>query len=380
MGKNNRQRRQEKRRKREQHRVNRGHAPFGPGGVRYRADELSTDFLVRAAARSLAEEDQRHTSELIADLADRPDATRMAAQALRDLLDDLGASCWEAPLVTNVVRRRLSARHARLVGGGLCGPDDVEPALHVMALLLRLPALPPLPRPPEVDDTAAKILGRVRGLLAKAESTTFPEEAEALSAKAQQLMARHAIDHAMAGADVAHEVPSGRRVPLEDPYAHAKARLLNAVAIANRCRSVHVIGLGHATVLGFESDLVAVELLFTSLLVQANRAMLVAGRENRSQRQRGFRDSFLSAYGARVGQRLEAATAAEVEGADTDHGGRLLPVLVARTDVVDEAVSAMFGDRLVARPARISDHRGWLAGQAAADLADLAVGPAVRAG
>ena len=35
-----------------------------------------------------------------------------------------------------------------------------------------------------------KVLGRVRALLAKAESTTFPEEAEALTAKAQELMAR----------------------------------------------------------------------------------------------------------------------------------------------------------------------------------------------
>ena len=37
------------------------------------------------------------------------------------------------------------------------------------------------------------MLERVRALLAKAESTTFPEEADALTAKAQQLMTRHAL-------------------------------------------------------------------------------------------------------------------------------------------------------------------------------------------
>ena len=39
-----------------------------------------------------------------------------------------------------------------------------------------------------------KITERVRALLAKAESTTFPDEAEAFTAKAQELIAQHAID------------------------------------------------------------------------------------------------------------------------------------------------------------------------------------------
>jgi hypothetical protein len=68
-----------------------------------------------------------------------------------------------------------------------------------------------------------------------------------------------------------------------------------------------------------------------------------------------------------------------VAGADNGSGGRLLPVLAARTDAVDDAVDAMFGDRLVAMETRIRDSHGWVAGHAAADLADLAVGPEVRA-
>ena len=45
-----------------------------------------------------------------------------------------------------------------------------------------------------------RMLGRVRALLAKAESTEFPEEAEALSARAQELMARYSIDYAVLAA------------------------------------------------------------------------------------------------------------------------------------------------------------------------------------
>ncbi|MDP9441581.1 MAG: DUF2786 domain-containing protein, partial [Actinomycetota bacterium] len=45
--------------------------------------------------------------------------------------------------------------------------------------------------PDSIDD---RILSRVRALLAKAESTEFAPEAEAFTEKAQELMARYAID------------------------------------------------------------------------------------------------------------------------------------------------------------------------------------------
>ena len=49
------------------------------------------------------------------------------------------------------------------------------------------------------------------------------------------------------------------------------------VAAANRCRAVWHRSLGLCTVLGFPGDLDAVELLVTSLLVQATTAMVQAG-------------------------------------------------------------------------------------------------------
>ncbi len=405
MGKNNRQRRQEKQRRHERRRAERAQAPgraggdrsgpsdrpppsgpgrrgtgpSGPGGVRYRADEMPTAFLVNGAALALAEGDEERATGLLAQLPARADARRLTAQAVSSAVARLVEASWDMRLVANVVRRRLTARHTRIVTDGLDGADDVRPAVEVLGVLLRLPSLPPLPATTQVDEGQAKVLAKVRGLLAKAESTTFPQEAEALSAKAQELMARHAIDHALASAGARPEEPSGRRIPLQDPYADAKSLLLGAVARANRCQSIHVVQLAHATVLGFESDLMAVEVLFTSLLVQASRAMLAAGRDDPRSRQRGFRSSFLSAYATRIGQRLEDSTADQVADVDAGEGGRLLPVLAARRDAVEDAVDAMFGDGLVSRHTRISDPRGWVAGHAAADVADLAVGPEVRA-
>jgi hypothetical protein len=125
-----------------------------------------------------------------------------------------------------------------------------------------------------------KMTERVRALLAKAESTTFPDEAEAFTAKAQELIARHAIDLALLGTDRTDRLPEGdavgRRVLIDDPYGKAKSMLLTAIAKANGCKTVWSNELGVSTVFGAPNDLDAVELLFASLLTQATAAMTTA--------------------------------------------------------------------------------------------------------
>ncbi len=87
--------------------------------------------------------------------------------------------------------------------------------------------------------------------------------------------------------------------------------VLQTVAKANRCRTIWHKELGMSTVFGFMADLDAVELLFTSLLVQANAAMLRAGAKRDAHgrsRTRAFRQSLLLAYATRIGERLSQAT------------------------------------------------------------------------
>src|SRR4029450_4488655 len=112
---------------------------------------------------------------------------------------------------------------------------------------------------------------------------------------------------------------SGRRIGIDDPYARARVTLLSEVARANRCRAVWSRGLGFATLFGDEGALDAVEVLSTSLLVQATRAMVVArppgtgvGRRAAPSgaATRSFRQAFPVAYAHRIGERLRA-------GADT---------------------------------------------------------------
>ncbi len=265
--------------------------------------------------------------------------------------------------------------------------------LHLLRTLPRLERLGPLPgtavqpprqrRPPGSAEVDERILSRVRALLAKAESTTFEAEAETFTAGAQALMARHSIDAALLAAthDGREDAPQGRRIGIDNPYEAPKALLLAAVADANRCRTVWSRGLGFTTVLGFAADLDAVETLFTSLLVQATQAMTREGsrtdRHGRS-RTRAFRQSFLSAFAARIGERLTEVTHTETDKAAKATGAsgsrQLVPLLAARSAAVEEAVQTMFPD-LVTRPLGLgSDAEGWHSGRSAANRAAIGSG------
>lgn len=267
--------------------------------------------------------------------------------------------------------------------------EVVECAVELLVMLDRLPPLPMLCPPPGSAGRGGaggpraaswagdqRMLDRVRALLAKAESTGFPEEAEAFTAKAQELMARHSIDHALlAASTAAAEEPAGRRIGIDNPYEAPKALLLDAVASANACRAVWSKDFGFATVMGYPTDLDAVELLYTSLLVQATTAIVHAGtRRDRYGRSstRSFRQSFLTAYAQRIGERLRGATENVSREARRQPGAaaNLLPVLAARDDAVRGAFETMF-PALSTRTVAVSNLEGWASGRASADRASL---------
>ncbi|MET7922753.1 DUF2786 domain-containing protein [Streptomyces sp. NPDC005349] len=247
--------------------------------------------------------------------------------------------------------------------------------LELYRLLLRLPpieAVGPVPGESVARPVAGepRELARIRALLAKAEATAYPPEAEALAAKAQELMTRHSVDAALLAARThAKDTPVACRIGVDAPYETAKAALLDAVASANRCRAVWNSGFGFSTVVGFESDLEAVELLHTSLLVQGTAAMTRAEAEQRAggrKRTKTFRQAFLAAYAHRIGDRL-AAVAEEVTGRSQEGG--LLPVLAARDVAVSGRTDDMFPQTVTTRVRGVSDGAGWAEGVAAADRA-----------
>ena len=235
------------------------------------------------------------------------------------------------------------------------------------------------PAAPSAGDTDP-VLERIRALLAKAESTDFEAESLAFTAKAQELMTRHAIDLAMVerlSADEA-DAPVAVRVPVDAPYADAKSWLLQVVAKASRCRSVFHSRLDLSTIVGFPTDVSAVELMFTSLLVQAQTAMAEAaanapaGTRTRSQ---SYRSAFLLSYTDRIADRLAEINRSVMAEAETTHGRSLLPVLASREDRVDQAVDERFGETIVESRVRSGfDLAGQVSGRLAADRAQLNFG------
>lgn len=354
-------------------------------------------------------------------LAADPDADAELALRGEEFVASAWRRGWQPADVVRLVRRELDDVHVRLVSTLITAqaPNDrprgprwrdqltdltATPApqrtdrfthatalLELYRLLLTLPTLESLDeqqtRPGEGarrerERPESRMLPRIRALLAKAEATGFPEEAEALSAKAQELMARHSIDEALlaAGAPAA-DAPRACRLGVDAPYEEAKAVLLHAVADANRCRAVWNEALGFSTVVGFEPDLEAVELLYTSLLVQAATAMTKAEAAQRAKgrnRTKTFRQSFLAAYAHKTGTRLAAAAAAETADAAatrTTTAAPLLPVLATRDLAVTAHLDQMFPTTTTTRLRGVTDEAGWTEGTAAADRAALHTHP-----
>jgi len=314
----------------------------------------------------------------------------------------LAAAGWPPPDLAQLVRRHLGERHLSM----LCAALHEEGRLHRRRDHAWIGAVNALgaERPLVVDssDALASALGlaavmthaplltdsvavgsqtgegtehprlrQVRALLAKAESTDSEHEAEALYAKAQELITRHALGHLLGGERVSADArsPTVRRVWLDAPYVAAKASLVAAVASANRCRTAFAQRHAFIVVVGSTSDLDAVELLSTSLLVQADLAMARHGSRsapNGSSRTRSFRQSFLASYAARIGERLRAASEASARA-----GGHL-PVLRSQEEKVAQAFARLV-PHAAGRAPSVSNGEGWRAGRVAADLAHLDV-------
>lgn len=246
----------------------------------------------------------------------------------------------------------------------------------------RWPAEGPAPTAQPATPAAAadpKMLNRIRGLLTKAERTEFTEEAETFTAKAQELMTRYAIDAALLRTR-AHAGPANvrsRRVHLDNPYVTEKVHLLTAIGEANRVRTVWFGDLSIAVAVGTPVDLQQVDLLFTSLLVQANRTLQSTAAQGRSgARTTAFRKAFLAGFASRVGQRLREADARATEAAAADESmpvSDLLPILATTSAAVEAEFNRLFPGTRRSR-ARSVDAGGWHAGRAAADDASLTPG------
>lgn len=153
-----------------------------------------------------------------------------------------------------------------------------------------------------------KLVDRIRKLLNKAEGTTNEHEAAAFMAKAQLLMAQHAIEE--------HELDPQERsegittvtvhIPKSTPGTQAERLLLQSAAKANRCVSWFLSGSSANPVVGFESDVEFTVMLYKSLSTQMASAFMRTPR-GLGVHGRTWRTSFCNGYANEVSDRLMAA-------------------------------------------------------------------------
>lgn len=228
-----------------------------------------------------------------------------------------------------------------------------------------------------------KMLERVRSLLAKAERASTDHERDAYNAKAAELIAKYGIDEALAAAE-RHERPAvgDRVIGMPAPFARDKALLLHAIAVPLGVQTVLTQRPGFDAAVhlfGTESDLDRVEILFTSLLVQAMRELVRQRPTDPGESVAAYRRSWLVGYAAKIKQRLEGVEVEAQQQAQAEHTGMSTELVLADRDQLVRQVMTERYPRL--RQGRIRrSGRGAADGAAAGQRADLGTGRHVGAG
>jgi hypothetical protein len=162
------------------------------------------------------------------------------------------------------------------------------------------------------SQVADPLLARVRKLLAKAEDAgVTAAEAQALTAKAAELMAKYGIDRARLAAERPEtDRPGDRVIDVGNPWARVQAHLLCGLASALRCQCVILPRPGPGSrihMFGFSSDLERTDVLYTSLLIQMWQGLAAAEVPAWSRSPRAWRRSWLLGFAAAVVARVRAA-------------------------------------------------------------------------
>jgi hypothetical protein len=220
------------------------------------------------------------------------------------------------------------------------------------------------------------LLDRVRKLLAKAEAEgVTPPEAEALTAKAAELMARYGIDRArLAASRPDTDRPGNRIIDIANPWAQIRAHLLAGLAGAMRCQCVLLSTSrpgARIHVFGYASDLERADILYTSLLLQMARGLTTTVVPAGVRSPRAWRRSWLLGFVSAVITRVRTAEERAAAGAEGEEqaGPSTALVLADRALVVRRQLEEAYP---VTRKTRITySGRGYSAGYAQGQRADI---------
>lgn len=223
-------------------------------------------------------------------------------------------------------------------------------------------------------------LDTVRKLLNKAERASTEHEAEAFRAKAMELMQRYSIDEALLSADHDTGDKIGSRRYVIRGWVKPKGEMLAWVGTTFGCQTIKhgnesSIGTAVLTMYGWESDLAMVEVLFTSLEIQAMRALNQAKiehmRSGSTVNTQAYTRSFLVGFASTVARRLEDQRKSVVQ----EHAGSGAElVLVDRSVAVDVHFKQANPRVRIIQTSTVTAGSGFTSGVTAGQRADLGQG------
>ncbi|MFB7651457.1 MULTISPECIES: DUF2786 domain-containing protein [unclassified Streptomyces] len=222
-------------------------------------------------------------------------------------------------------------------------------------------------------------LATIQALLAKAEHPATPEaEAENARDRAMEMMAKYGVDEALlSDGQPSRDGITDRYVDLPNPWAMSRVRLMCFIADAVGCKAVHMGvqgagGVRRVHLIGYESDVQRVEILYTSLVLQMLGGLGAQVIPFGVRSARAWRNSWQLGFIERVTDRLEAIeqaarAAASGETSATGRSGEL--VLADRAAMVESAFRQEH-PRTRTRGGSYSGN-GYGDGAAAGDRADI---------
>ncbi|MEU9044121.1 DUF2786 domain-containing protein [Kitasatospora sp. NPDC048343] len=226
------------------------------------------------------------------------------------------------------------------------------------------------------------MLAKVRAILAKAEDpAASPEEAQAYFAKAAALMAKYGIEQAML-ADAKPEIdrPTKRVIVESGSYVLDRVNLLMSINDALGGQSARWRTwdrdarkyVQKVELHGFESTLDRVEMLYTSLMLQALNGMK-HGIPGMGESTTAYRKTWLAGFRSAVYRRLtdserQAAAEADLTLPVGSRSAEL--VLASRDDAILAQFKAAHPKIRTAAKRRLTGS-GWNAGNAAGRRADF---------
>jgi Protein of unknown function (DUF2786) len=225
-------------------------------------------------------------------------------------------------------------------------------------------------------ETSGRLLDRVRKLLAKAEDDSVtPPEAQALTAKAAELMAKYGIDRALLAADRPEtDRPDSRILDIDHPWARVKAHLLCGLGSALRCQAI-LLSARTGTkvhVFGYQSDLERLDVLYTSVLIQMWHGLAGALVPAWCHSPRAWRRSWLLGFATAVISRVrsaEHAAACRATGPAAADGAKTAVVLADRALVIRGEAERAYP---LTRTARVTySGTGYREGYAEGQRADI---------